>query len=455
MAEGTFTVSSGFGVRGGEQHRGIDMAAPTGTPIYAALDGRVTAAGSAQGFGNWIVVDSTTADGAVSTVYGHMYDDGVLVRQGDVVKAGQHIANVGSNGQSSGPHLHFELWQGGRLAGGRAVDPQPMLRKSKPSDNSVLAVANSIVDCAVKPGGKGLKTEKIPAEFVPWLLEGAKVCAGVTAPLLAAQLKAENNFRHGPTAPVSSTGAMGPAQFMPGTWAQWQLDADRNGTADVNSIADAVVAQAHFMCKLWTDSDAGVRGGTLKGDPVDLALAGYNAGFGAVQQAGGMPSGGDYTTQTQPYVKKIRTFERELALQDWTGTPDTPGQPQLPHNDDKTLAAARHYLDTEYVWGGGNTKGPTRGGFDGPGLSSYVLYTATDGKVTLPRTAQKQWSVGSEVPVHQLRPGDLVFSDWDEFGKPRKVAVAIGGGRVVHASAAGAKVVEDAVAADAKGRRVA
>ena len=72
LAEGTYMKTSGFGPRGNSMHRGVDLAGSEGTDIFAALDGTVAAAGPASGFGQWIVVDSQTPGGLVSTVYGHM-----------------------------------------------------------------------------------------------------------------------------------------------------------------------------------------------------------------------------------------------------------------------------------------------------------------------------------------------------------------------------------------------
>lgn len=127
-------VSSEFGMRGGTPHRGIDLAGPLGTPLYAAREGKVIAAGPASGFGNWIVIQHEVDGKRVDTVYGHMAANGVLVRRGDEVKAGQMIGRIGNEGQSTGPHLHFEVWDGGRsdVAGGNgeAINPRPILDKA-------------------------------------------------------------------------------------------------------------------------------------------------------------------------------------------------------------------------------------------------------------------------------------------------------------------------------------
>ena len=130
LAEGDYTVSSVYKGADRPGHRGIDLAAADGTPMYAMAGGVVTAAGPASGFGNWIVIDHTIDGQAYSTVYGHMWDDGLAVSVGDTVTAGQHIGKVGSNGQSTGAHLHMEVWEGGRLSGGTETDPQPWLDRA-------------------------------------------------------------------------------------------------------------------------------------------------------------------------------------------------------------------------------------------------------------------------------------------------------------------------------------
>jgi murein DD-endopeptidase MepM/ murein hydrolase activator NlpD len=117
---GTGVLSSCFCARWGTFHYGIDLAAPYGSPIYAAGDGVVIEAGPAQGFGEWIAVQHSNGD---VSVYGHEYK--LLVHIGERVQAGQLIALVGSEGESTGPHLHFEVRIGG--IDGQRIDPIPWL----------------------------------------------------------------------------------------------------------------------------------------------------------------------------------------------------------------------------------------------------------------------------------------------------------------------------------------
>lgn len=103
------TVTSGFGYRWGALHAGIDIANSVGTPIKAAKSGRVIVAGfNAGGYGNWVIIDH---GGGFSTLYGHMSK--VRVSEGQSVKQGDRIGDMGSTGHSTGPHLHFETRVGG------------------------------------------------------------------------------------------------------------------------------------------------------------------------------------------------------------------------------------------------------------------------------------------------------------------------------------------------------
>ena len=489
MQSGTWTYSDFFGTRGGS-HQGDDMAAPTGTPMYAYAAGVVVKAGTASGFGHWIVIDHNIKGKMFSTVYGHMYADGVLVKTGQRVQAGQLIGKVGSDGGSTGPHLHFEVWPGGRF-GGSPVNPKPLVDKAPdprgagrrstapnatekaaapapqvpptsaeddapdaaPSDDELppmpkrmgseahwqidtIRVARALAvkfpqlqtihgwrpfdeypdhpsgraadvmipnyasaegkrlgDAIVayvmgnkkyfqldsliwrqyyqpangqgnlmgdrlsdtqnhfdhvhiltvghgmpKPGtkfgrapdGEGVAPEKrdctvpdqeggennlapgkVPPAFEPWIRKAGAMCPQISGSLLAAQLEQESGFQ---TGAVSSVGAQGPAQFMPGTWPSWGKDDDKNGQVSPNDIGDAVMAQGRFMCAIAKNIDSAVASGRVKDDypggKPALYLASYNAGEGAVLEAGGMPSGGNYSTQTRPYADKILARER-------------------------------------------------------------------------------------------------------------------------------------------------
>jgi murein DD-endopeptidase MepM/ murein hydrolase activator NlpD len=102
---------------GGHFHSGIDLAAPLDTPVHAATGGLVAMHRERGGYGLYIVVFH---DPQLSTLYAHL--DWPLVHPGDVVTAGQAIALMGSSGNSTGSHLHFEV----RIAG-IPVDPLPLL----------------------------------------------------------------------------------------------------------------------------------------------------------------------------------------------------------------------------------------------------------------------------------------------------------------------------------------
>ncbi|SDF18510.1 Murein DD-endopeptidase MepM and murein hydrolase activator NlpD, contain LysM domain [Blastococcus aurantiacus] len=115
-------LTSGFGARWGTVHAGIDLAAPMRTPEYAVMDGVVLEAGPAGGYGLVVYIQHDNGD---VTVYGHM--DEILVEAGQVVRAGDTIALLGNRGQSTGPHLHFEVHVGGM--NGTKVDPLPWLRE--------------------------------------------------------------------------------------------------------------------------------------------------------------------------------------------------------------------------------------------------------------------------------------------------------------------------------------
>lgn len=116
-------ITSSFGSRSspftGEpsHHKGIDVAAPVGTPIYAPADGVVVFSGKRNGFGNFVMV----AHGyGITTGYGHNAQN--LVSPGQVIRRGDQVATVGQSGRSTGPHLHYEV-----SVNGQVIDPKKFI----------------------------------------------------------------------------------------------------------------------------------------------------------------------------------------------------------------------------------------------------------------------------------------------------------------------------------------
>ncbi|MEV6276446.1 peptidoglycan DD-metalloendopeptidase family protein [Nocardia sp. NPDC051832] len=460
LAAGTFTVSDTFGSRGGD-HRGVDMAATDGTPIFSVSDGKVVAAGPASGFGNWIVVDSIDTNGrGYSAVYGHMWDNGVLVRVGDTVTAGQQIGMVGSAGESSGPHLHFEIVPGGRFTGGRHIDPLPWLDGAPTPDLGGAQWYSNDPRCSRGFGTQGgaLADGKVPEELEIWYRRAGSLCPEVSPSLLAAQAKQESGFRRGLTSPA---GAQGLAQFLPGTAASvnpddgqpYVIDADGNGVASVWDDGDAIIGQGRYMCAIAGKVSQWLAEGRVQGDVTALTLAAYNAGEGAVLASGGMPNQyAAHISETQPYVRNILAMEPQYRSPGSQGrfTPEEgAGGPQI-------VEAAHDWLGTPYVWGAGGPQGPSGGGLDGPGLTAAAVFAASSGTVTLARTVEQQWEAGAEVSMRKIQPGDLVFSSFGPRG-PAEVGIYSGNGTMIQAvpgAGGSGSVTEVPVPGDARARRV-
>jgi murein DD-endopeptidase MepM/ murein hydrolase activator NlpD len=116
-----YIVSSEFGERWGKLHKGMDMAADVGEPVYAIADGDVIYAGDGlRGYGNVIILRH---DRKTSSLYAH--NNELKVKQGDHVTQGTLIALLGSTGHSTGPHVHFEIRDGDTAVNPRAVLPKP------------------------------------------------------------------------------------------------------------------------------------------------------------------------------------------------------------------------------------------------------------------------------------------------------------------------------------------
>ncbi|MFE3688188.1 NlpC/P60 family protein [Streptomyces sp. NPDC059095] len=293
----------------------------------------------------------------------------------------------------------------------------------------------------ISDGGGGLRG--VPAEFRPWILKASAACTHreLSPALLAAQIEAESGFSTSRST-VSSTGALGPAQFMPGTWATWGRDDDGNGDTSPWDIGDAVMSQGRFMCSLIGDAKAS----GIPGDVRALALAGYNAGWYAVTHA--HPPGIPPFAETQDYVKKILAampkFQGPSTLQ-ISGTGSGPD----------AVRRALTRVGTPYSWGGGGPDGPSTGFCDGTNgylngtcsasstsgfdCSSLVMYAYWP-SLHLPRTAAEQYGATSNHPVARadLQPGDLLF--WAHGSSIYHVAMYAGDGKVVAAPRTGRNV---------------
>jgi hypothetical protein len=285
----------------------------------------------------------------------------------------------------------------------------------------------------------------VPAEYSPWIIRASAECKHreLAPALLAAQLRQESGFKATAASPV---GAQGPAQFMPGTWDTWGRDADGNGSADPTDIGDSVMAQGRMMCSLIGQA----KSSGITGDPRALALAGYNAGWGRVQQFHGVPPRSFAGGQTYDYVKLILASMK--GFQGPTKTLRVNGTGSGP--DALRKAAGR--LGTPYSWGGGGPGGPTTGfcdgsngylrgrcaaiGTEGFDCSSLVQYAYWP-DMKLPRTAHAQFNSTSDAPVtrDRLKPGDLLF--WaHRDGSIYHVALYAGGGKVLQAPRTGRDV---------------
>ncbi len=141
-------LSSGFGMRRhpvlgySKMHRGIDFAAPRGTPIFAAGDGTVESAGRNGSYGKYVRIRHNST---YKTAYAHMSRYGKGIRKGTRVRQGQVIGYVGSTGRSTGPHLHYEVMVNGRQVSPRKVK-LPSGEKLKGKDLEAFAVRRAEID---------------------------------------------------------------------------------------------------------------------------------------------------------------------------------------------------------------------------------------------------------------------------------------------------------------------
>jgi soluble lytic murein transglycosylase-like protein len=159
----------------------------------------------------------------------------------------------------------------------------------------VRRIVGLLATTAVLAGCGAEFQRTVPKEYRKSIRAAAKECPELTPKLLAAQIDQESGFD--PDA-VSPAGAEGIAQFIPDTWAVWGRDLDGDGVATPYNPVEAIDAQARLMCFLVYEA----RTSGIKGGEIELALAGYNAGWSQVVRYDGIPP----FPETEAYVKRIR-----------------------------------------------------------------------------------------------------------------------------------------------------
>ncbi len=291
---GPYVVTSNFGMRWGAMHAGLDLSSATAAPIMAAMGGTVTFAGPAGNAGNMVQIDHGNG---VTTKSMHL--SRIDVKAGEAVWPGKQIGLQGTTGDSTGPHLHFQI-----EVNGAPTDPRPFMAKQgvtiPPEGASGTGPAPATSpprsDVKMDPGalaGAKLKEGSVPPQYEPWVVKASGTCKTVPAALIASQIEAESGWNPNAASPA---GAMGLAQFMPATWAAYGRDDDGNGRVSPSDGGDAIMALARYDCAV-ADLVSNV-----PGDPVSLMLAGYNSGPGAVLMYKAIPP----YAETQNYVAKIK-----------------------------------------------------------------------------------------------------------------------------------------------------
>lgn len=360
----------------------------------------------------------------------------------------------GSDTENHFDHVHVSVAGGGTPNGDTRYGTAPGVSPNSPPAVLAADTSTSTVDC-IKPqtsGGGGLADSSVPEKYRAAVIAAGSMCPEIKPPLIAGQLEQESGWQEGVTSAgdgVNSGGAQGMAQFMPGTWATMGVDSglDRSGrpedpnAPDPFNPFDAIAAQGKYMCYIVDQLKPHVASGKVKGDIVDLALAGYNAGEGAVIEYGGIPPFG----QTQAYVPGIRARMAKYEANIGSSPEVSGGGPAITVAGSPfaraMIEAASRQQGLPYVWGGGGADGPTAGqgggelGFDCSGLVLYAVAQASGQRTILPRTTWGQVETGTAVSKENIQPGDAVYSNGTAH-----VAIWLGDGKVLEAQTFGVPV---------------
>ncbi|MEH0564414.1 NlpC/P60 family protein [Streptomyces sp. NPDC058378] len=281
----------------------------------------------------------------------------------------------------------------------------------------------------------------VPSEYAPMILGAAADCdAGLQPAVLGAQLKQESNFD--PRAQSPGVGAQGIAQFMPGTWSTWATDGNGNGTKSVWEPADAIAGQGKFMCSLMRKGRAHPQ---YDGSPTELALAGYNAGWGRVDEYGGVPPASFAQGQTYHYVRNILALAKQFTAPPSSGDVHLPAGYALPAGTPREVRTAVAWALRQkggwYQLGGDCTDAHGTSSARWCDCSSLMQQAYRAAGISIPRVTYDQVRVGTHVSVDRPKPGDLVFNPGSDGSdaRPGHVGMYIGDDMVIEAPRTGVR----------------
>jgi cell wall-associated NlpC family hydrolase len=431
-------IGSGFETPERPDHHGVDFPVAQGSPVYAFADGTVTAAqdSGVQGFGGWIVLSHVIDGKPLSTVYGHLDPGGVLVKVGDQVTAGQTIARSGNSGQSTGPHLHFEVHDSAdRIKQYNPVNPTPYLEAARKGTTTTSGGSpNAYQQAAAADSARDRNAVTVISTGKSMGISDQ----GIVITLAVALVEDELRNRASEAVPESKNypnDGVAPGDHLSIGILQQQVGM---GYGTVAEIMDPAHAAAEFYKRLTASGDWQSKAFTEAAADVQRPREDLRGKYGAreaearelfTRLQGVAPSGGTGTCSPNE------------------GTPGQPATPGDPGSGAAIVAAARSQIGLPYVWGGGDANGPTGGGFDCSGLTLYAI--ATNGAVQLPHYTgdpSNPGQMGQGQPVadlSQAQPGDLVF--FGSGGSAEHVGVYEGGGQMIHAPTFGTPVSESPV----------
>jgi cell wall-associated NlpC family hydrolase len=302
----------------------------------------------------------------------------------------------------------------------------------------IMAWATNTTEAAASEAG--LNTSKVPKAYVVWIEEAGDECTSVSPPQIAAQIFYESSFV--PNAyNAGPPPAYGLGQFHLDTWATYGR-ADAPGPFSPDNPGDAIMATGRYDCAIA----AMLQG--LPGDPLSNMLAGYNQGPQSVIDA--LTSTGVLNPAQASYAEAVEALIPQFSAP--SITLDASGFAALEIYYAEKYCGMCGGIPTQYVWGGGDTQGPTTGvfnsqnppgvaGFDCSGLVLYAVYKASGGKTLLQHSSEWDAVNGIAVPPSQLVPGDTIEIQTDgNNGDFSHVVIYLGGGEIIEAPTFGQDV---------------